>query len=231
MISVTAGACLLAGFLCLESRAGQSAMMPLSLFASRSFVGLSTLTILLYGALGGLLVMLPFVLIQAAGYSATAAGAALLPLPLVLTVASPMAGGLAGRLGPRWLLTLGPILTAGGLLLMLRVNAGSSYWTTTLPAMLVISLGMAAAVAPLTTAVLTSVDASHTGSASGLNSALARTGGLIATALLGGVLAERGSDLFSGFHAAALVGATVAAAAGLFALFVSNAEGSINPGP
>src|SRR5271170_3018999 len=146
VISVTAGACLLAGFLCLESRAGQSAMMPLSLFASRSFVGLSTLTILLYGALGGLLVMLPFVLIQAAGYSATAAGAAVLPLPLVLTVASPMAGGLAGRLGPRWLLTLGPILTAGGLLLMLRVNAGSSYWTTTLPAMLVISLGMAAAV-------------------------------------------------------------------------------------
>jgi hypothetical protein len=81
-------------------------------------------------------------------------------------------------------------------------------------------------VAPLTTAVLTSVDASHTGSASGLNSALARTGGLIATALLGGVLAERGAALLSGFHAGALVGATAAAAAGLFALlFVSNAEG------
>jgi hypothetical protein len=107
-----------------------------------------------------------------------------------------------------------------------------AYWTTTLPAMLVISLGMAAAVAPLTTAVLTSVDASHTGSASGLNSALARTGGLIATALLGGVLAERGAALFSGFHAAALVGAAAAAAAGLFALlFVSNAEGSFNPAP
>ncbi len=223
VIGVIVGACLLAGFLAVEYRAGPRAMMPLMLFGSRTFIGLSALTIMLYGALGGLLVMLPFVLIQSAGYSATVAGAALLPLPLVLTVASPVAGGWAGRFGPRWPLTLGPLLAAVGFLLMLRITADSSYWTTTLPAMVVMSLGMAGAVAPLTNAVLTSVDADHTGSASGLNSALARTGGLVATALLGGVLSQTGAALISGFHAATLVGAIAAAAAGLLALLlVSN---------
>jgi hypothetical protein len=84
-------------------------MMPLALFGSRSFVGLTLLTLLLYGALGGLFVLVPYVLIQAGGYTATQAGAALLPLPLVIAVASPAAGALAAKVGPRWLLTTGPV--------------------------------------------------------------------------------------------------------------------------
>jgi len=220
MALVAAGSLLFLAFLWLEDRLGDRAMMPLVLFGSRSFIGLSLMTLLLYGALGGLLVLLPYLLIEAAGYSATRAGAALLPFPLILTVLSPVMGGVAGRFGPRWPLTIGPMIVAAGFLLMLRIEAASSYWTTTLPAMLVISLGMACATAPLTTAVLTSVDAPHTGFAAGLNSALARAGGLIATALLGAVLIGRGATLVEGFHGAASVGALACAIAGLCALLL-----------
>lgn len=209
------GLLLLVGFVIWESRRGANAMMPLSLFGSRSFVGLTLLTLLLYGALGGLLVALPYVLIQAGGYTSTMAGAALLPLPLVLAAASPVMGSIAGRTGARALLVTGPIIVAIGLLLLLRVDVTGAYWTSVLPGLVVMSAGMACAVAPLTTAVLGSVDASHTGSASGLNSAVARTGGLIATALLGSVLASRGVELIAGFHVALefAAGACVLAAA------------------
>ncbi len=216
-IAVLAGAGLALAFIGVERRRGDRAMMPLALFGSRSFVGLTLLTLLLYGALGGLLVLLPYMLIQAAGYSATAAGAALLPLPLVIALTSPLMGGVSARIGARWPLTLGPLIVAGGLLLTLRIGQGSGYWTTVLPALLVISLGMAGAVAPLTTAVLTSVDPRHTGSASGFNSAIARSGGLMATALLGVVLASRGAALMDRFHWAAAVGALAAACSGLSA--------------
>ena len=215
--AVGAGAVLLFGFLGFEKRLGDRAMAPLALFGSKGFLGLSVLTILLYGALGGLLVLLPYILIRSGGYSATMAGAALLPLPLILTVASPMMGGVAGRIGARLPLTVGPIVVGLGFLLTLRIGGGTSYWTTVLPAIVVISFGMAGAVAPLTTAVLSSVDARHTGSASGLNSALARTGGLIATALLGTVLAANGAPLVQDFHRAALVAAATSVAAGLTA--------------
>jgi len=214
---VVAGAVLLLGFLGFERRLGDRAMMPLALFGSKGFVGLSVLTLLLYGALGGLMVLLPYILIRSAGYSATLAGAALLPLPLILTVTSPVMGGIAGRIGSRLPLTVGPIIVGLGFLLALRIGGGASYWTTVLPAIVVISLGMAGAVAPLTTAVLSSVDARHTGSASGLNSALARTGGLIATALLGTVLAATGAPLVQDFHMAALVAAAASVGAGLAA--------------
>ncbi len=212
------GALAMAVFLWAERRRGEGAMMPLSLFGSRTFVGLTVLTFLLYGALGGLLVLVPFVLIVAKGYAATAAGAALLPLPLVLSVASPIMGGLAGRVGPRWPLTIGPIVVAGGCLLAMRIGGPGSYWTTTLPALLMISIGMAGAVAPLTTAVLASVDSRHTGVASGFNSAVARTGGLIATALLGVVLAARGAHLLALYRMATAVGAAAAFASGVAAL-------------
>jgi MFS family permease len=149
------------------------------------------------------------------------AGAALLPFPVVLALSSRAMGGLAGRFGPRLPLTIGPLVVAAGFLLLLRVNQTTDYWTDVLPAMLVMSFGMAGAVAPLTTAVLTSVDAKHTGSASGLNSAVARTGGLIATALLGTVLATTGHQLFTAFHRAAVACALASAAAGVAAfLFV-----------
>jgi MFS family permease len=108
-------------------------MMPLSLFGSLSFVGLTLLTLLLYGALGGLFVLVPYVLIQAAGYTATQAGAALLPLPLVIAVASPAAGALAAKVGPRWLLITGPVIVAAGFLLTLRIGSATSYWLGVFP--------------------------------------------------------------------------------------------------
>jgi predicted MFS family arabinose efflux permease len=209
-----------------EKRRGDRAMMPLALFASRSFVGLTIFTFLLYGALGGLFVLVPYLLIKAAGYSGTAAGAALLPLPLVLTVTSPIAGAFAGRIGPRLPLTIGPLIVAAGFLLALRINISANYWVDVLPMIFVIAIGMSAAVAPLTTAVLTAVDARHTASASGLNSAVARTGGLVATALLGSVLAATGNQLLTTFHAAMMIGAAACAAASLSAFALLDRKSS-----
>ena len=214
---------LLLAFLGVEERRGDSAMMPLTMFASRRFIGLTIVTLLLYGALGGLLLLVPYVLIKGGLYSGTATGGALLPIPLVLAVTSPWMGKLAGQIGARTPLTVGPLVVAAGFLLLLRINGASSYWTTVLPAILVVAFGMAGAVAPLTTAVLGSVDARHMGSASGLNSAVARTGGLIATALLGAVLAASGSRLLLAFHVAA-AGAVTALAASLSALIFIGGE-------
>lgn len=208
-------AALLAFFVGVEKRLGERAMMPLSLFASKSFVGLTLLTLLLYGALGAWLVMLPYVLIEAAGYSSTAAGAALLPLPLVISAISPIVGGIAGRIGSRVLLVIGPLVVAAGFLLALRIGAHADYWKDVLPAVAVLAVGLSFAVAPLTTAVLGSVDAGHTGSASGFNSAVARTGGLVATALLGAVLAMQGDLLLGAFHTAVWIGAAASAAAAM----------------
>ena len=217
-VSCCLGAVLLLTFVFWEHRLGAGAMMPLALFGSRSFVGLTLLTLLLYGALGGLMVLLPYVLIETSHYPAAVAGAALLPLPLVLAGASPFLGGLAGRVGSRPLLVLGPGLVAVGSLLMLRMSVATDYWTVVLPAILVFSIGLACAVAPLTTAVLASADPAHTGSASGFNSAIARTGGLIATALLGGVLASQGRSLIAAFHVAVITAAVVSLAAGACAM-------------
>jgi EmrB/QacA subfamily drug resistance transporter len=212
--------------LMVETRRADEAMLPVSLFASPGFAGLNLLTLFLYGALGALLVILPFVLIQAAGYSATAAGAALLPLPVVIALGSPLMGRLAGKLGARLPLTLGPVIVAAGFLLATRIGPATSYWTTTLPAVLVIAAGMAGAVAPLTTAVLSSVDQQHTGLASGFNSAVARLGGLIATALLGALLSARGIALVEAFHGAAIACGLAALAAGIFGfLFVDGRQG------
>jgi EmrB/QacA subfamily drug resistance transporter len=210
-------AALLMLFVWVEARSGEGAMMPLSLFASKSFIGLSLLTLLLYGALGALLVLLPYVLIEAAGYSSTAAGAALLPLPVVIACVSPIIGGIAGQVGSRRLLAIGPVVVAIGFLLALRIGANADYWKDVLPAVVVLALGLSLAVAPLTTAVLGSVDARHTGSASGFNSAVARTGGLVATALLGAVLVAQGELLIEAFHIASMIAAAASVAAALAA--------------
>jgi EmrB/QacA subfamily drug resistance transporter len=214
------GVVILYFFLIVEKGRGENAMLPLSLFGSRSFVGLSLLTFFLYGALGALLILVPYVLIEAAGYPATAAGAALIPLPLVIALASPTMGRIAGKIGPRLPLTLGPVVAAAGFLLATRIGAGGTYWTTTFPAVLVIALGMAGAVAPLTTAVLATVDQQHAGVASGFNSAVARSGGLIATALLGIVLSAKGAALVAAFHLAAIGAGVAALAAGVCAFIL-----------
>lgn len=213
VIAASAGVALIAAFVWFEGCRREQAMMPLALFASRTFAGLSLLTFFLYGALGGLLVLLPYFLIVADHYSGTAAGAALLPFPLVVASASPIMGGLVGQIGARLPLAVGPIVVAAGFCLLLRIDANSHYWTAVFPAVLLIAVGMAGAVAPLTTAVLSSVDATHTGSASGFNSATSRTGGLVTTALLGAVLGANGPELTTQFHIAALTGAMMAIAA------------------
>ena len=207
-------------FLLIEWKRGERAIMPLAMFATASFAGLTLLTFFLYAALGGLFVLLPYVLIELLGYSPVAAGAALLPLPAVIGLGSRLMGAVAARTGPRLPLSVGPLIVAVGFALATRIGEGSSYWTSVLPAVLVIAIGMAGAVAPLTTAVMASVDQDHVGTANGFNSAIARTGGLIATALLGSVLAARGTALGQAFDAAAWVAAGAAAVAGVAALLL-----------
>jgi len=215
-IALVAGVVIMLAFLWIERRAGDRAMLPLALFGSSAFSGLNLMTFLLYGALGALMLLLPFVLIQALGYSAKQAGAALLPFPIVLAIGSPLMGRVAASHGSRLPLSIGSLIVAGGFLLALRIGEGS-YAATVLPAMLTIALGMACVAAPLTTAVLSSVDGSHTGIASGFNSAVARGGGLIATAMLGVVLTAQGRALLAPFHAALVVCAGSAAAAAVCA--------------
>jgi EmrB/QacA subfamily drug resistance transporter len=227
--AVGAGAALCLAFGAVERARGDRAMMPPALFGSRSLVLLNLMTLLLYGALGGFLVLLPYLLIEAGGYRATAAGAALLPFPLVMAFGGPICGDLAGRFGPRPLLTAGSLLVAFGLLAALRIGSGADYTTAVLPCVLLVALGMTGAAAPLTTAILSSVDGRHTGAASGLNSAVARGGGLIVSALIGGVLAARGSELVRAFDAAAIGGAALAALAALMAWLSADSGGRARP--
>jgi EmrB/QacA subfamily drug resistance transporter len=218
-----AGALLLLLFVLVEHRRGDRAMMPLGLFGSSNFIGLSLLTLFLYGALGGLFVLLPFVLIRS-GYSAMEAGLALLPFPLIIALGSRFMGRLAERIGPKAPLAIGSLVAAIGYLLLIRVDAEVDYFSTIFPAITIMSLGMAGAVAPLTTAVLGSVDARYTGTASGFNSAISRTGGMIATALVGAVIASQGAALLSSFRIAAAIGAGLALAAAASALLLLRAR-------
>jgi EmrB/QacA subfamily drug resistance transporter len=218
LIALIAGLIMIGGFLAVEYRRGPRAMMPLGLFRGRCFSGLNLLTFLLYGAFSAAMLLIPYVLITSGGYSPVRAGLAMLPLPVLMTSLSPTMGGLAARLGPRIPLTIGPVVVAAGMSLTPLVTAGAGYWTGTFPMILVMALGMTIAVAPLTASVLGSVEEQHVAMASGFNSAVARAGGLIATALLGAVLASTGTALFSGFHAAMFVSAAVAAFAGVVGL-------------
>lgn len=216
-LAALVGALALILFVVVEWRRGDRAMMPLALFATATSIGVTLLTFTLYAALSGLLVLLPYLLIERAGYSAMAAGASLMPLPAAIGLGSRAMGRLAGRIGPRLPLSVGPLVVAMGFVLATRIDGTGSYWTTTLPAVLVVAIGMAIAVAPLTTAVMASVDVRHVGAATGFNSAVARTGGLTATAVLGPVLAARGEALVSAFRVAAWIGAGAALTASLAA--------------
>jgi EmrB/QacA subfamily drug resistance transporter len=212
------GLVMLLGFLWVENRRKSRAMMPLELFGGLCFSGLNLLTFLLYGAFGAAMLLIPYVLISSGGYSPVQAGLAMLPLPVLMTSLSPTMGGLAERTGPRIPLTIGPLVVAAGMAASLLITTSSSYWTGPFPTVLLMAIGMTIAVAPLTASVLGSVEERHVAMASGFNSAVARTGGLIATALLGAVLASSGEELFSGFHVAMVLSAAVAAASSIVAL-------------
>jgi MFS family permease len=182
------GAAALAGFVVVEAR-GRAPMMPLELFRSRTFAGSNLLTLFLYAALGGILFLLPYELILAQGYSAFRSGAALLPLVLAMALLSRAAGALAARTGARLPLTAGPALAALGFALFALPGArAGSYWTTFFPAVLVLGLGMALTVAPLTDAVMGAADARRAGLASGINNTVSRTAAVLAVAGLGAVV-------------------------------------------
>ena len=219
LIAAAAG---IACFIFFEHRAG-APMMPLTLFHNRAFSGVNALTTLLYAALTGALFLLPFVLINARGYSASAAGAAFLPLAIIMGAGSRSAGALGARYGAGPPMTAGACLTGCGFALLAVCANDPSYWTGTLPGIIIIAVGMTIAVAPLTTAVFDSSPVALSGIASGINNTAARAGGLIAVAALGlafgttGAASIPAATLIAAYRLVLSVAAGIAVLGGLIA--------------
>ncbi len=187
VVALALGATALVAFI-IEERRCPHPMVPPAIFASRTFTGANVLTLFLYCGLSATMFVLPFNLIQVHGYSVVEAASAFLPFVMVMFLLSRWAGGLLDRYGARLPLTVGPLIAASGFLLFARSLEGS-YWSAVLPAVIVLSIGMAISVAPLTATVMTSVDESRAGLASGINNAVSRLASLLAVAVVGVVVA------------------------------------------
>ena len=209
--AAVAGAVALVAFVLLESRTAHP-MIRLDLFASRAFSAANLYTFLLYAALGGSLYFLPFDLINVQGYPPAAAGAALLPFVAIVFVCSRFSGGLTARVGARIPLVAGGVLAAAGFAIFGSAGVGHTYWTTFFPGAVVLGLGGAAFVAPLTTTVMGAVDETHAGVASGVNNAISRAAGLLAIAVLGIALANQFQATLAKDMARVTVGAAARAA-------------------
>ncbi|MGW3243995.1 MFS transporter [Streptomyces sp. NPDC001070] len=223
-VSGVAGVAALAGFVVTERRSPHP-MLPPRLFANRQFTAANLVTFAVYAALGGVFFFLVLELQTQAGYSALASGTALLPVTVIMLALSERAGRLAERIGPRIPMTVGPAISAVGLLLMLRIGADASYVADVLPAVSVFALGLAATVAPLTATVLGSADVRLAGTASGVNNAVARAAGLLAVAalpLMAGLSGEDYEDPAAfgrGFHVAVVICAGLLVVGALLAWF------------
>ena len=184
--ALVAGACCWRASCVVEAR-GRHPMMPLSLFRSRQFTAANVVTLVVYAALSGALFLIPVQLQRVSGFTPVAAGSALLPITAVMLLLSARMGRLAQRIGPRWPMTIGPIVAGAGLALLARVGAHASYLADVLPAVLVFALGLSATVAPLTATALAAAPARQVGVASAVNNDIARAAGLLAVAVLPGL--------------------------------------------
>lgn len=231
VIAVTAlgGVAALVTFLVVERRSSQPMMDP-EIFRSRQFTAANLVTFVVYGALGGVFFLLVAFLQVSLGYSPIAAGAASLPVTVLMLLFSARAGALAQRIGARLPLTLGPLIIAAGMLLMVRISPGDSYASSILPAVVVFGIGLTLVVAPVTATVLAAADDRHSGVASGINNAVSRVAGLLAVAVLPLIAGISGNDFLdadameSGFHKAMIATAILAAAGGAIAWFTIDAE-------
>jgi MFS family permease len=202
--------------------------VPPQLFANRTFVLANALTFLVYAALGGVMVLMVLQLQVSLHYSPTASGLASVPITLIMLALSARSGSLAQRIGPRAQLVGGPVLIGVGMLLLRRVGPGAGYWTDVLPGLLVFGLGLAAVVAPVTATVLAAAPDRYAGVASGVNNAVARTGSLLAVAVLPAVAGLTGAQysdpvaLTAGWRTALLVCAVASIVGGLLAIGTDN---------
>jgi EmrB/QacA subfamily drug resistance transporter len=218
--ALVAGVLLLIAFLLVEARS-RAPMMPLSLFRSKNFAAANLVTLVVYAALSGSLFLLPVQLQRVAGYEPVAAGSALLPVTVVMLLLSSRMGRLAQRIGPRWPMTVGPLVAGGGLALFTRIGADASYLVDVLPEVLIFALGLSITVAPLTATVLAAAPAHQVGVASAVNNDVARAAGLLAVAVLPGLAGitprayDRPAELSAGFHHAVLICAALCALGGV----------------